>query len=396
MIEIPAIVEDALLAATRTRVPPALTAGAALAAAVVDRSRRYTTEREKLSTPAAGKAAADLAARALFFTVADAGKPVVVLDELVARGPAGFLSGDRTVLDLGAGCGAMTIGLLLHRAARGDRGALDVTLVDRDADALAIARDAIAAIAAHLGLPCTIATRTADVGAPITGRFDLVLAGTVVNELPDGAALLDRMLGATAPAGVAIVIEPALRATSRALHAFRDALIARGRAVVLAPCTRRGAPCPALADERDWCHDHRPVRLPPRTQQLALATGLRDGELKLAFLALAHPAAAPPPAAAYRVVDDPHGTKGKLELTACGPDGWVPVRLLRRHRSAANRPVERARRGDLLAIDRAPADGAIDLGRDDRVAPAIARRADDDQQVGPSITRTSPGNADGL
>lgn len=383
MIEVPPIVEDALWAAARRRLPPALLGGAALTAAVIDRSRRYTSERDQLAD-GAGRTGPDLAARALFFTVADAGKLHVPLAELVGRGPAGFLGGDLAVLDLGAGCGAMTLGLLTFLAARGAAGALAVTLVDRDAAALAIAADAIAAVASGLGVRCTITTAASDVGAPPRGPFDLVVAGSVVNELADGAAAVERMIDALAPAGVAIVVEPALRTTTRALHGIRDGLIARDRAAVLAPCTRRAAPCPALADERDWCHDHRPVALPPRTRQLAHATGLRDGELKLAFLAVARPAAAPPPLDAWRVVDDPHATKGKLELTACGAPGWVPVRLLRRHRSAANRAAERARRGDVLAIARAPADGAIELGADDQVA------------VVDSITDTSSGNASGL
>ena len=165
------------------------------------------------------------------------------------------------------------------------------------------------------------------------------------------------------------MIEPALRDTARGLHAIRDAVIADGAAAVLAPCTRRAAPCPALADERDWCHDHYPAELPPRARQLAAVTGLRDGDAKFAFLALARAAAAPPPLAAWRVIDDPQAPKGKVELTACGAPGWVPVRLLRRHRGAGNRAVERAHRGDLLALDAAIVDGRIELGPDDVVTP---------------------------
>lgn len=379
MITVPALIEDALWAAARRRLDPALLGGPALTAAVVDRSRRYTSERERLATPAPGRAASDLAARALFFSIADAGKPALVLAELAdRRAPAGFLDGDLAVLDLGAGCGAMTLGLLAFLAARGYQGAIDVTALDHDAGALAIAADAIAAVAAGLGLRVAVTTRVGDVLAPPprTG-FDLVLAGSVLNELPEPRAAAERVVAALGPRGVAIVVEPALRVTTRALHAVRDGLIADGRIAVLAPCTRRAAPCPALADERDWCHDHRPVTLPPRTRQLAHVTGLRDGELKLAFLAFTHPAAAPPPPAAWRVVDDPHTTKGKLELTGCGAAGWVPVRRLRRHRSATNRALERAHRGDLLAIDRAIPEGAAAIEVDQ----------------GDSITLDKPGTA---
>lgn len=368
---VPAVIEDALLAAARRHLPAAVLGGPGLTAAVIDRSRRYTSERARLATPA--RPDADLAARALFFTVADAGKLPAVLAELTAaRAPAGFLSGPTVrVLDLGAGCGAMTLGLVTALAARGFTGRVEVTLVDRDRGALAIAGDAIAAVAAALGVACRSTIEVGDAAAPRPGGFDLVVAGTVLNELDAAAAaaVLDGMVAALAPAGVAIAIEPALRATSRALHALRDRAIAGGAVAVLAPCTRRAAPCPALADERDWCHDHRPLTLPPRAHTLATVTGLRDGDAKWSFLALARAAAAPPPLDGYRIVDDPRAGKGKHELVGCGADGWVAIRLLRRHRTEANRAIERARRGELYAIARPPEGGALDLGPDDRVSP---------------------------
>ena len=374
--EVPALVEEALHAAARRGLPPELCGGAALTAAVVDRSRRYTSEREKLADPGGGAKAtmADLAARALFFTIADAAKVHLPLGELaggVLPGPAGWLERDELrVLDVGAGCGAMTIGACTWLAGQTRRPRVRATLVDRDAEALAIAQDAVATVARELGLDVVVETRVGD-ALPFVqrevSRCDLVIAGTVVNELAEPLPLVRDMVGALAPGGVAIVIEPALRETTRALHRVRDALVDAGAAAVVAPCTRKGAPCPALLDERDWCHEHRPLRLPPRTRQLAHVTGLRDGDMKLAYLTLCRPDDAPPPPPTWRVVSDPHASKGKLELTLCGAPGWVPARLLKRHRSAANRAVERAHRGDVLAIDPPPSADAPEILADTRV-----------------------------
>lgn len=368
--EVPALVEEALHAAARRHLPAALCGGAALTAAVVDRSRRYTSEREKLAEPGGGAkgSLADLAARALFFSIADAAKVHLPLGELadgVLPAPAGFLARDELrILDLGAGCGAMTIGLCTWLAGRG-KGRVRATLVDHDADALAIAKDAIEIVARELSVDVVASFVPSEVerseAESKDGRFDLVLAGSVINELADPLPLVRHMVRALAPGGVAIVIEPALRETSRALHHVRDALVAEGAAVVLAPCTRKTAPCPALLDERDWCHEHRPLQLPPRTRQLAHVTGLRDGDMKLAYLTLCRPADAPPPPPAWRVVSDPHASKGKLELTLCGAPGWVPARLLKRHRSATNRPLERAHRGDVLTLDPPPTTDAPDI-----------------------------------
>ena len=69
------------------------------------------------------------------------------------------------MLDVGAGCGAMTLGLLVELAARGWRGQVIATLLDRDAAALAIARAAIATVAAALAIPCAVTTHAADVTA---------------------------------------------------------------------------------------------------------------------------------------------------------------------------------------------------------------------------------------
>jgi len=346
---VPDAIEEALWQAARRRLPPELVGGAALTAAVVDRSRRYTSDRERLSAPAVP--VADLAARALFFSVVDAPKIGLPLAELAGRGLAP--TGAVRLLDLGAGCGAMTLGALDALASSGVVERVEAILVDRDRAALDIAADAAALVAAALGVACHVRTVVADVPsyAP-SSPADLVVAGSVLNELPAAARLplVERALAAVDRAGAVILVEPALRAVARDLHVLRDEVLTRGLAHVFAPCTRRGAPCPMLADERDWCHEERLLELSPRAARIAQATGLRDGAMKLAYLVLRHgaePLAIDP---ALRVVSQPFKSKGKHELYACGDDGRLRLRLLHRSRSPANRPFERARRGDLLTL----------------------------------------------
>ena len=343
--------------------------------AIVDRSLRYTSERARLATPA--DRAGDLAARAAFFTIADAMKLAVPLAELAGRGALPARRPLR-VVDLGAGCGAMSLGLVawLAAAPAGARPppALSLSLVDRDAAALAIAAAAIRDLAARSGVDAAVTTRTADAVTAPLGEADLVVIGSLLNELSDRGldrelGAVERALGAIADDGAVIVIEPALRDTARALHELRDAILARGTGHVFAPCTRRGAPCPALADPTDWCHEDRPLQLPPRTAELARLTHLRDGGMKFAYLVLrARPLAlAEVDGEAWRVVGVPRPEKGKLEVIGCGDRGRVPIRLLRRHRSAQNRALERAQRGDVLVVDAAPGDQRIELDAATRV-----------------------------
>jgi SAM-dependent methyltransferase len=347
----PAWIEDALWKAA-----PAVPRSALLAA-IVDRSRRYTSERDRL-VGAGG--APDLAARAVFFTVADAAKILIPLAELAGRQlvPA---ARPLRVLDLGAGMGAMTFGALAALAVP-----MSVLAVDRDRAALSLFERAAAGRRS-----VEVRTVVGDAAERPWGddRFDLVVAGSVLNELaePQQLAVARALMAATDDQGAAIVLEPALRDTSRALHRVRDALLERGEAHVFAPCVRQGTPCPALADHRDWCHEDRPTQLPPRAAALARATGLRDAGLKFSYLVLRHqptPLVPPrPDRLLLRVVSQPSHCKGKHEFIGCGDDGRHVVRLLRRHRSPSNRPLERAVRGDVVVV----------AGRDVRLDDPVER-----------------------
>ena len=347
---VPAAVEDALWEAARRQLPADVVGGPGLTAAVVDRSKRYTSERERLAEPSPR----DLAARALFFTVADAPKMAAILDEL---GTQLRWHGDDPlrVLDLGAGAGAMSLGAIVHAASVGATRPIVIDALDRDAAALQILADAVPAAAAALGVTASVVTRRADLAGAALPPAELILAGTVLNELDAAAALaLTRAaLAALAEDGALVIVEPALRDTTRALHRLRDAVIGAGAAHVFAPCTRRGAPCPMLADERDWCHEERSATLPPRAARLAQVTGLRDGAMKYSYLVLRHrPGHVGGDDAAVRVVGHPERSKGKLEMPVCGQAGLVQLRVLKRDRATIGRAALRARRGDVLHLDR--------------------------------------------
>ncbi len=335
--------EEALWDAARVELPSWALEMKTLAPAIVARSHRYTDERETLDAPLAGRAReADLAARALFFSVADAAKIELPIAELDARG---LLAEKLRVLDVGAGAGAMTLGLIAARPGR----VSSVTAIDRDAPALALLRRAAAVFAPEVRLE----VRAADVERLPDGPFDLVLAGSVLNELsePRAAALCRELLARTGPRGAVVIVEPALRDTTRALHRLRDRLVAAGDAHVFAPCTRQG-PCPALDDERDWCHEDRPFRPPPRLHSLMTRTGLRGATLKFAYLTLRRQddplVVVPAGRRALRVVSGTLDSKGTVERLVCGPRGRARLRFLTRARTDALRTLSASRRGDVL------------------------------------------------
>ena len=223
-------------------------------------------------------------------------------------------------IDLGAGTGAA--GRVL-RARFGE--AFEVVAVDRTAGP--------GLLRANLAVELPAAE----------GKFDLVVAAHLLNELfverapSERVALRARRVRAwstlLAPNGVLILIEPALRDTSRELLAVRDQVLAAGLYVV-APCFWTG-PCPALALERDWCHDAAPVPSKPRVDFSYLV--LRAEPVPLA-------------PALNRVVSDPMPEKGRLRLFVCGPQGRHPLIRLTRYRSRENAALDRATRGAALSI----------------------------------------------
>ena len=380
-------IEDALWEATSRRVRPADLRPGVLSQAIVARSRRYTSERDQIhASVAAGARDADLAARALFFTVADAAKIMIPLAELERASllPAGE---EISVLDLGAGIGAMSLGMLDYMHRRGILSGRRVVIraVDTSARALDLMADAVKILARRWEISVSVERECGDaiaavsaarpVAPPVAGqtghRFDLVLFGGLLNELaaPERQSLVRGALAAARPHGSVVAVEPALRQTARDLHQLRDWVLEHGLAGIFAPCVRQTSPCPVLADERDWCHEDRVAVLPRQATRLAAATGLREHGLKFAYLVLRSEARPSSESlgsgvtgslagnlgnnqeqAVFRIISRLHKTKGKVECFACGEAGRVLLRRLRRHRSPDNRPFERLSRGDIAAV----------------------------------------------
>lgn len=255
----------------------------------------------------------------------------------------------RAVLDLGSGPGPMAF-------AAQDAGASEVTAADRSKAALALARE----LAAEAGE--ALATREWDPqkGAKLPeGEFDLITMGHVLNELygtGDGAIerraeLAEQALARVKRKGTLLILEPALRETSRNLLKVRDVLVARGYAV-RAPCLWRGA-CQALIKESDWCHAERSWRMPRVVEDISRAAGLHKESLKMSYLALAPKGEAWPelPQGRYfRIVSEPLEGKGRQRYVGCGPEGRMGLALQEKHRTDANQGFFRLQRGDVIRI----------------------------------------------
>jgi ribosomal protein RSM22 (predicted rRNA methylase) len=254
----------------------------------------------------------------------------------------------RTVLDLGSGPGPVAFAAL-------DAGAAEVTAADRSAPALALARS----LAAEAEEP--LATRAWNGGSTLPeGAFDAVTLGHVLNELGHGppaigtrAALVERAAAQLRPGGSVVVLEPALRDTSRDLLAVRDLLVERGFAI-RAPCLWQG-PCPARIKPTDWCHAERSWSPPPVLDALARAAGLHKEALKMSYLVVAPKGEAwptLPEGRLFRIVSEPLEGKGRQRYMGCGPEGRMGLALQSKHTTEANAAFFRLHRGDVIAVDK--------------------------------------------
>jgi hypothetical protein len=182
----------------------------------------------------------------------------------------------------------------------------------------------------------------------VEGRFDLIVAAHLLNELrltvPERARLVtswcDELL---TPEGTCLILEPALRETSRQLLEVRDLLVHDGLFVV-APCLWQG-PCPALARPRDWCHDAAPPVAAGRSR------------VDFSYLAVRGKGVTPTDQRLYRVVSDLLPEKGRHRLFGCGPAGRTAIVRLDRENAPGNAAFDAAERGRVIAVDGAATAG---------------------------------------
>ena len=281
----------------------------------------------------------------------------------------------RSALDLGSGPAPLAFAAL-------DAGAAEAIAADRSRRALALARalagDAGEGLATREWSP---GTRGAALDARLCAperRFDVIAFGHLLNELFGAgeaalarrAALVEEALGRLRPDGSVVIIEPALRETSRALLQLRDVLVARGYAV-RAPCFYRGN-CPALLKQSDWCHAERVWRRPPLVEAIARAAGLHRESLKMSYLVLAPRGEAwsdPPPGRVFRIVSEPLQGKGRQRFIGCGPEGRLGLALQDKHRTGGNESFFGLQRGDVARISEAePRGDGLSLGAASQVS----------------------------
>ena len=239
--------------------------GQALAQAVLNLSRLFTTARPSLPVRYLDDPAHAAAYHSYFLPV-NLSKIQVLLDELPSDNSTEIPDRPMTVLDLGCGPGTGSLALLdwlWHRSPKRAKS-LSVLATDASHESLQDAKRLWEAYCQEVGIS-TSGLRCiegnlehplkGDLGKQIVrgGPYDLIIIANCLNELfpvsvdpsTERATVVAQILPFLAPHGTIMIIEPALRQTARALHQMRNHLLQKSLCTVYSPCLHEGD-CPAL------------------------------------------------------------------------------------------------------------------------------------------------------
>jgi 2-polyprenyl-3-methyl-5-hydroxy-6-metoxy-1,4-benzoquinol methylase len=303
------------------------------------------------------------AAYQLYYVTANLLKPLWALGELWPSGPP---AGDGPLRVLDLGCGPGTGVAAMHAWCEHVTVSRPIHIEGIDAvEANAVLyRELGRLLAEESGHEIGCDSRRGDASRPSSdaGPYDLVIAMNLLNELPAPERFLSHCSDLLAPEGVLLLIEPALRTTSRGLLRLRDSAVQEGWQVLL-PCFRQST-CPALINEKDWCHHDLPWVRPPYIAWLDEAIGNIKKSLKFSCLALrriqgeidstqapqqpSHRCTEP-----QRVVSELFVEKGRSWCYCCGASGRRVYQRNTRDRDNANAAFDLLRRYDAVCLSHA-------------------------------------------
>jgi len=387
-----------------------------LAKGVARLSEIYTRQRQDLSA-ALLRDPLLRQAYLLYFFPANLAKMESILQEIWAHPAAHeFMSPNPRILDLGCGPGTHLIGFLdfwvnnpsVWESLEGVAvDSIDANL--RESRALfAWQAEFVKAVkpAARNHLQTVVADLARLDSLQLKGEFDFIILANVLNELFIGdECLISRFELISAVAGrwlarrgFLILLEPALRETSRQLLQLRDRLLVSTNLKVYGPCVHN-RPCPAVSKDhpKDWCHEDRAWTPPEAVGEVNSLLGNRKDSLKFSYVILSRLGisvkdarssqmqerstdAIPysvqtavkelqPPgfqteqrnrlwrrgdvtgSEVWRVVSELMEEKGKASIFLCGERGRCRVNCLNKHRSPTNQAFLCLERGHVVRTD---------------------------------------------
>ena len=305
--------------------------------AVAHLSDLFTTERPDKKFPDYFADPRLLAAYGVFFLPQSFTRTSIALAQ--ACGLRGWKPSSQVpaILDLGSGPGSCGVAAAYRLRQAGSRK-INLCGVDKSPSALA-SMESFAR--ATLGEDVETKTRIGDASRPETwpeGPFDLIVAGFVMNEMPqlDHAALLrwfDELKARLAPGGLILILEPALRITAERLQKLSDN-IAADEMTRIAP-ELDALPDPQLGPAEHWSHETRAWKAPTSTEFVNRHLHRDLREVRFSFAAFSDAPLTPLPPGLSRLISDVQIIKGLLRFITIREGAIesveVPTRGLSKH-----------------------------------------------------------------
>ncbi|MBS0182366.1 MAG: methyltransferase domain-containing protein [Nitrospira sp.] len=335
-----------------------------LARAVAELSRHFTKDRNHLRRTYLDD---DLlgAAYLQYFLPVNLAKIQLLLDEMPTPEPVERFS----VLDIGSGPGTGTLAALDWWHQRKLPSALSVTAVDGSPGALRQAKQLWDRYCRSVHIQeADLRTYEGNLERRAwleqvrqRGPFDLIILANCLNEIFADAGdpsmakttFVDESLAVLAPHGSMMIVEPALRETSRALHEVRDRLLQEKRCTIYSPCLHEGN-CPALVKPDDWCHEERAWEPPVSIQKIDEEVGFIKDALKFSYLLLRKDGKTivERQPDVYRVVSELRELKGEKRAWLCNEQGRQEVGRQDRLASPQNQGFDQWHRGAIVQIEK--------------------------------------------
>ena len=265
------------------------------------------------------------------------------------------------ILDLGSGPGTTILGILDFFSKQKKRPSLEFTAIDSVVENLSIAKDLFKLFTENVNIDASLKTFKINIEkteAIPEGSYDIIILSNILNELfyKEEKKIAKRVSFLTtiirkflASDGNCIIIEPALRETTREMLEIRDSLVKNGFKIY-SPCLI-DEPCPALSNPKDWCHEDIPWIPPKIIKEIDKLTGLRKDSLKFSYLVLRKDKLSLSDILeknSYRVVSEPLVSKGKLEFYICGIGGRRLITMLDKDKTPSNMQFQKLQRGDIV------------------------------------------------
>lgn len=344
-----------------------------LAQAVAELSQLFTIERSSLSAGYLDNPS-HAAAYLRYFLPVNLSKIQVLLDEMPQDWTEQGQGAQIRVLDVGSGpgTGALAVRDWLHQHRPDREKDLVVVAVDASGEALKHTRHLWDAYGRESGAASgQLATCEGNLERVSNGPwlqqieqhapYDVIVMANCLNELFPRAAdpveakvrLVTQLLPRLAPAGTMLVVEPALRETSRGLHQLRDRLVHDKCCTIYSPCLHEQN-CPALVNPFDWCHEERAWEPPESIQAIDEQVGFIKDALKFSYLLLRKDGRTIVERCpdVYRVVSELREMKGEKRAWLCNELGRSEIGRQDRLASPQNAAVDAWQRGAIVQIER--------------------------------------------